>query len=323
MEVSIILSVFNGEKTIRKMIDSVISQTFNVWELIVVNDGSKDDTLSIIEDYRRKDSRIKIITKPNGGLGSARVSGIKASQGDYIINIDADDWLEPDYVESLLKGIKKAEADILWCDIIDNDETNHIWRFNDGLDKDLLVRKMLLRKIWVPQWNRIIRREIALKNMKYLEGLQQWEDMVFNVACILCSSKISYLPKALYHYYVNNPESLCNTALTRNMIPEYKRAIHNLGMAFEDYKVATKYQYEFNYNKLYTIRDYVDDNRFVDYEKFVDTYPEAIVHIWDYPQYPMRLKICSWLILHKVALFVPLVCKVDVVLRRFGLSKQA
>ncbi len=310
-------------KTIQQMLDSLSVQTFEDWELILVDDGSKDGTSALLDKYASTHARAFVIHKPNGGLGSARVTGLLSAQGEYVIHVDADDWVEPDYVQSLYEAISSSQNDIVWCDIFDNDETLHVWKFDDGTDREILLPKMLNHEIWSPQWNRIMRRTVAMANAQYLEGLQQWEDFVFNVACLLYTDKLGYLPRPLYHYRVNNPESLCNTASQRIMIPEYTRAISQLSAAIQHYGVYEKYEYELNWNKLYAIRDYIDDLRVRDPQKFATTYPEAIAHINKYPDYPNRLKLCAWLILHRSAWLVPVVCKVDVLLRRLGLSRQA
>lgn len=321
-DVSIILSVYNGEKTVRKMLDSVLAQTCQNWELIVVNDGSKDATRSIVQEYMERDPRIRLIDKANGGLGSARITGMKEAQGRYFVNVDADDWMEPGYVECLYAEVERQGVDILWCDVYDNDETLHVWRFNNGLEKTTLIRRVLMHEIWAPQWNRIVARDVALRNMQYLEGLQQWEDLVFNVACLMDNTTVGYLPKPLYHYAVNCQGSMTNTAAQRIMVDELVRAMENLSQAVAYYGKEDLCEYGLNYSKLKSVKSYIDDKRVLDYDRFVNTFPEAIAHVWEYRDYPLRLKVCAWLICHKASWLVPVACRFDGLLRRLGVTQQ-
>lgn len=110
--VSIIIPIYNTQNYLSRCLDSVINQSYKNLEIILVNDGSTDNSLDICENYAKKDSRIKIINKNNGGLSSARNAGLDICKGKYISFIDSDDWVEEDFIESLLEGIKKENVGI-------------------------------------------------------------------------------------------------------------------------------------------------------------------------------------------------------------------
>ena len=103
--VSVVIPVYNVEKYVEKCLDSVINQTYQNLEIIIVNDGSTDNSLSVCQKKKLSDSRIKLINKENGGLSSARNAGIECAQGEFICFIDSDDWIELDYIEVLLNGM--------------------------------------------------------------------------------------------------------------------------------------------------------------------------------------------------------------------------
>lgn len=105
MKFSIIIPVYNVESYLRECLDSVLNQTFSDWEAICVNDGSTDGSAAILEEYAEKDSRFKIISQPNGGLSAARNAGIKAAEGEYVLFLDSDDWLEVNALETLAKNL--------------------------------------------------------------------------------------------------------------------------------------------------------------------------------------------------------------------------
>lgn len=107
--VSIIVPVYNTEQFLRKCIDSILSQTYTDWELILVNDGSKDNSGKICDEYKKTDKRIKVVHKPNGGVSSARNLGLSMAHGEYVCFIDADDWVEPAYLEDF--QLDKIKAD--------------------------------------------------------------------------------------------------------------------------------------------------------------------------------------------------------------------
>lgn len=109
MMFSIIIPVYNVEIYLRDCLDSVLLQTFSDWEAICVNDGSADKSSNILEEYAARDPRLKVITQPNGGLSSARNTGLKAAMGEYVIFLDSDDWLEPNALEVLASRISSED----------------------------------------------------------------------------------------------------------------------------------------------------------------------------------------------------------------------
>ncbi|MDE5548972.1 MAG: glycosyltransferase, partial [Clostridia bacterium] len=120
--ISIIVPIYNVEKYLRKGIESIINQTYTDLEIILVNDGSKDNCLDICKEYANKDSRIKIVDKPNGGLVSAWKAGVEVASGDFIGFIDPDDYIDEDYYQKLYEAIQSNDADIAVCGAIKEDE---------------------------------------------------------------------------------------------------------------------------------------------------------------------------------------------------------
>lgn len=124
MKVSIIVPVYKVEKYIRICIESILNQTYDNWELILVDDGSPDKCGEICDDYAQKDNRIKVIHKPNGGLSSARNVGLDAITGEYVTFLDSDDFWHTDYLKILTKFIIEENADIAQCNFIRGVETS-------------------------------------------------------------------------------------------------------------------------------------------------------------------------------------------------------
>ncbi len=107
--ISVIVPVYNAESTLQRCVDSILAQTFEDFELILINDGSKDQSGDICDEYAAKDSRVKVIHKPNGGVSSARNAGLRIAHGEYIAFIDSDDYIDNDY----LLGFKHYDADLI------------------------------------------------------------------------------------------------------------------------------------------------------------------------------------------------------------------
>ena len=112
VKISVIVPVYNVEPYLPQCLDSLIEQTFNDIEIICVNDGSTDGSLNVLNHYAAKDSRIKVIDKPNGGVSSARNRGLDAAQGEYISFVDGDDWLKQNAYEEIISAVDKRNVDM-------------------------------------------------------------------------------------------------------------------------------------------------------------------------------------------------------------------
>ncbi|WP_426351361.1 glycosyltransferase family 2 protein [Alloiococcus sp. CFN-8] len=116
--ISIIVPIYNVEQYLKRCIDSILVQTYTNFELILVDDGSPDSSGNICDEYARKDPRVLVIHKSNGGLSDARNAGLRIAKGDYIAFVDSDDWVAPTFLEYLLNALKKSDSDICECDVI-------------------------------------------------------------------------------------------------------------------------------------------------------------------------------------------------------------
>ena len=183
-KVSIIMPVYNGEKVLRRSLNSIINMDYSNWELIVVNDGSNDKTKEIFKDYEL-DSRIKIINKKNEGVSVARNIGISVATGDYIIFVDADDYVEPCICKVLIEKIKNSDFVISAYYIINKgkeiatvpSECNKCFYdikcFSNYLG--LLYERGLLNS----PWSKCYKRKLITK--KYEPGINLGEDILFNL----------------------------------------------------------------------------------------------------------------------------------------------
>lgn len=317
--VSIIMPVYNAEKFLMFSIDSVINQGYTNWELICIDDGSCDKSGEILDSYAEKDSRVKVIHQENHGVSYSRQLGINMAQGIYCTHLDSDDWLEPEAIQSMVDHACSTNSDMVWCDLFINQ--SDVWKFECEENPKIMIGKILRQEIWGSLCNKIIRTAICKrKDIFFPENCSMWEDMSFLVQCLLYTKKISYIRKPLYHYR-QVEGSLTHQNSTRIMCYEYKKAVDSIARAISDVdnRLLNK---DLITLKLFVIKDYIDDLRIRDYEKFVNTYPDAYSLIFKEKNYPLRLKVSAWLINNNYSFLIPLICKVDSVLRRLHITKQ-
>ena len=321
--VSIIMPVYNGEKFLQRAIDSILNQTYPDWELIAIDDGSSDESPRILDEYCSKDPRIRVIHKKNEGVSNARQDGIVASKGDYIIQCDSDDWADPDWLESLYETAEETDADMVWCSIIgETKEGLFNWSMSHEEDVDLTIRKLIDQSLWGGTVYRLFKAEICrIKSVRFPKDCICWEDTAFVVSALLHCNKISFCDKYLYHYNLTNTSSITHSGRP-NLLPDgYMKAIEHIEQSLKTVEKLDNYQFELRKMKLGAIRDFIDCYSIQDFDKFVNTYPDAIAHIKEYPNYPLRLKQCAWLILHKYNFAVKPLLGYYALLRKLGLSK--
>ena len=208
--VSIVIPVYNVEKYIEKCLLSVINQTYKNLEIIIVNDGTKDNSLKICERIKQMDERVKIINQKNGGLSCARNTGIDNANGEYICFVDSDDFLENDFVEVLLNFAKEKNVDICACDFWYIDENDKKWTLKEKNDKMYsnieAIKDILLdyQKTEVMTWNKIYKLDIFKKyNIRFPVG-KLHEDNYTTYKLYYYSNGVYLVNKKLYYYLQRN-----------------------------------------------------------------------------------------------------------------------
>ena len=216
--ISIIIPVYNAESYIRRCIESVLSQTYKEIQVILINDGSTDNTLSILEEYSRSDSRIQLINKDNSGVSKTRNIGIDISDGEYIGFVDADDYLEPEMYEKLYNAIKKTAADVACCGYYQDFDT---YKYEISVDDSLLAdnktyyelcgtnnilgqyfRQDIRSGIGDGNWNKLFRKDI-ISDIRY-DNTLYCEDVDFQIKVFEKCKKVVCIKEMLYHYVDNS-----------------------------------------------------------------------------------------------------------------------
>lgn len=213
VNVSVIVAIYNAEDYLARCLDCLLKQTLQNFEVILVDDGSKDASGKICDEYVKKDSRIRCCHKENGGVSSARQKGLDLACGEYVIHVDPDDWIEPTMLSKMYESAKTNNSDMVMCDIFV--ERNHKSRYESQQPTALDNKSVfidLLTRIHGSCWNKLVRRSLFEKfGICFPKNMVVWEDIYVN--CMLCLKPISigYIPEALYHYDVGmNANSLMN-----------------------------------------------------------------------------------------------------------------
>ncbi len=222
--VSIIVPVYNAEKTLRRCVDSIIAQTLKNIEIILVNDGSTDGSPDLLQKYARH-KNVKIIDKPNGGLSSARNLGLDNAFGEFVGFVDSDDWIQPDMYEELYQSALQNDSDIVLSGhyrVSGNDITEYPLK----LERNLFVDQDIVSYILIPMvgsdihdkndlgiepcvWRNIYKREVIEQNKIRFESERIYisEDILFNIDFLSNAKRLSIVPESFY-YYVHNTVSL-------------------------------------------------------------------------------------------------------------------
>lgn len=215
-KVSVLVPCYNVEKYLRQCMDSIISQTLKDIEIICINDGSTDSTLAILQDYAQKDSRVKIIDKPNSGYGASMNLGLKAASGEYIGIVESDDWVEPEMFTDLYALAVQNGVDVIkgnyyryWSK---PDEKNELVTSMPEKDLNKVICPIVARDIFLSApaiWSAIYRRKFIEKNgIGFLETPgASYQDTSFNFKVWATAKKVYLTDKAYLHYRQDNENS--------------------------------------------------------------------------------------------------------------------
>ena len=251
--VSIIVPVYNVQNSVARCLESICAQTWKDIEVILVNDGSRDESFSICEQFREKDPRIVLVDKSNSGVSETRNCGMSLARGKYVQFVDSDDYLDPDFTERLVTAAEANNADLViapyWMVIPANsskatqalenlqenlgidaekkpDDIREYGFLPEGIyDRDTFALRLMEKPasfFYSVLWNKLYRRDIlADHHLQFTSEVRWAEDLVFNLEYILYANVFVSISKAGYHY-VQNPQSICHTQINLASIVQNK-----------------------------------------------------------------------------------------------------
>lgn len=233
-KISLIAPIYGVEPYIRQFAESALGQTYEDIQFVFVNDGTKDNSMAILdalieERFEHLKERIVIVNKENGGLPSARKSGLEAAEGEYVLFADSDDWLELDAVERVMALAERTDADILYFDLVKEygggkQSVKHE-RTYTAENRMRWIENMFNYRSFGYTVTKCFRRKLYTENRIVFPKLGMHEDICLMAQIIFYAQSIAQLPEPLYHYRKDNPAAMCSQkrsvrhiASSRNMM---------------------------------------------------------------------------------------------------------
>lgn len=268
-KLTVIVAAYNVEKYIEKCLESLVNQIYKGLEILVINDGSTDNTKKIIEKYEKKYKNLKLLNKENGGLSSARNFGLKNTKTEYVTFVDGDDYLELNTYNLVMEKIEKEKTDLL---IFNFKKVYSQKIINSKLDKKIYNKNFLKylfsksTEVDIVVWNKIFKTDIILKNQIYFENRAYFEDTGFIFRYLYFVEKVSLAELPLYNYIQRensitkkfNPIIINSCENTYKIIKEfyrknnkyekYKNEIEDMYLRMKIYTLNNSVKYGGNYN---------------------------------------------------------------------------
>lgn len=243
-KISVIVPVYNVERYLHRCIDSILAQTFTDFELLLIDDGSKDQSGKICDEYAVNDKRVRAFHKENGGVSSARQIGIDNALGEYSIHVDGDDWIEQYMLEHMYEKITGADSDMLITDFFSDTETKSIYvqQLTRETSSKGILKDILCGSLFGSLWHKMIRHSLFKKyDVHFIPKIDYCEDVLVLAQLLQFNIRVTFLHEAFYHYNKQNQNSITThytrkTFLTRQkyvlalskIIPEENELINNV-----------------------------------------------------------------------------------------------
>lgn len=314
--ISVIIPVYNAEKTLERCIDSILNQTYDKLEIIIVEDGSKDSSLKICKEYEKKYSNIKVIHQENLGANAARKTGIKVAKGDYVSFIDSDDWLSANMYKCLLEPFHKYEIDISMCAYYEaTDDTKQIKNliYNGFYNRNEMEKNIFPymisdgtyfgKSINSALWNKLFRKSIIYDEcMESIDDIEIGEDAAILYPTLLKAKGIYvYGKQALYNYYVN-PNSVMNNYkndLFRKSVIWMHYVIDRCKRVYPNKAIEKQIEFYFACLSITSIANEYKKNR-VENEKYRQDVVKAIVNDTDFQIIIRRIEVSKLSMMEKM-----------------------
>ena len=281
-----IVPIYNVSAYIEKSVRSLLEQSYSNIGYIFINDCSSDDSeiklRRIIEGFPERRNKIKVITnEQNLGAATTRNIGLDMARGEYVMFADSDDWISLDYVESMVHKIESGGDDIVYCDYFES-YNNHDNRISQAYGQDNIecIRAMLGRGMHGSTCNKIYRRSFLLASkQRFVDGADLFEDVSWNIRLFACTIKISYIPKAFYHYVQYNSNSIIKSmASSEKKRDRAMQRIENVRVACDYLTILgfeEKLGKEMKEWKLMAKNDLIDEEDNSSLHSWIKTFPEA------------------------------------------------
>lgn len=275
-KISIIVPIYNVENYLRECIDTILGQTYTNLEIILVNDGSTDSSLTICEEYAKENKNIKIVNKPNGGLSDARNAGLNVATGTYIMFVDSDDYLAPNSCEVLYNAIKETDLEFVSANFAFTNNDGTPWKkpmFSDKFENTELSIEDYKKSFYLLNcgvWNKIFKRDFIEKNnLRFEIGLPSEDDIFVTLAFM--KAKKSYFINNVVYYYRQRDIKKGNLSISYNCSMDYFKGINKTyKIVYKNFKANKQmdfYRYYYAKRISYILYKFVDSTVLTDKER--------------------------------------------------------
>ena len=298
-KISVIVPVYNTEQYLSRCIDSILAQSFTDFELLLIDDGSKDNSGKICDEYAAKDFRVRVFHKENGGVSSARNWGLEKSQGEWIIFIDSDDWISGSMLLDMYEKAISEKSDLAYCDLkmIFNGHTEvlHIAKY-DSIKVNMLNN--FIKSTFGTVVGMLAKRRLYESNqVRFPVGVKFCEDFYVAVRLMLFSEKICYIPTAYYCYNRQN-EGSASYSFSQAHSDSVQWVFMDTIDLFQKEGIYTEYAESLSWRLLKSKQDLVLEKS--TYAKFLSMHPACHKYIWSCPYINLKIKIMMWSLTHNL-----------------------
>lgn len=300
IRVSVIVPIYGVEKHIEKCLVSLFEQSMDDIEFIFVNDKTKDNSINILEEvinrYEYLKSSIKVVEhERNMGLSAARNTGLKYANGEYIIHLDSDDWIDKDLYKKMYLIAKEQDADIVCCNfkLVHKSYTEEL-KFPDDDNSFLNLNALNFGLLYSSVCNKMVKKKLYNKNnLKFFPDLNMWEDVGMMTRLRYHCEKVVFLNEDLfYNYNKLNETSIVSVPKEENIIQQIKCANlleEYLNNKRKDYSLAISYM------KFMAKSDYLFNNNIKNIEKWQNINVDSNMHVFKFRNLPFNMRLIAWL----------------------------
>lgn len=282
-KISVLIPVYNVEKYVGRCILSVLNQTIQESiEIIIVNDSTPDNSMEVINNIIENSpnvlngKEIKIVNHENNkGIAFTRMTALNYATGDYILQIDSDDYLDKDMLEKMYAKAIVTGADIVGCDLWRVYPDKKVYEKDDIKKNKAELLGEVVKTQHGARWNKLIKRKLLKENkIETVDGLDYGEDCIFMIQCFYLANKIDYIPYPFYNYVQYNNSSICHLPVSEKNLKDIIAVIDFTSKFLEDNNIAG-YDYELAYKKLKTKFKCMTNTTGRLRKQYYEMYPEA------------------------------------------------
>lgn len=303
-KISIIVPVYNAERYLTECIDSILHQSYLSFELILVDDGSKDASGTICDEYAANEDRVRVVHQENKGSSAARQVGFEQAHGEYIVAIDSDDWVDAYYLEDMLQIMENEQADIVMSAYWFNCDGADMYMANKPIKNDVFSWQVnfLDNRCHAGLWNKMFKRSIVQSGKLYVPQYSYYEDMAISLSYTEQCEKLSYNCKAAYHYRYNE-YSLTNDTDVHKRLLRLQEMINNMKGIYQHLSIEKQKKMEpYIQNRVNSVKWELISQYPITYLLNKKIFQDYCPLQYKWSNVTGKKTLCYWLLAHKISL---------------------